>query len=118
MGPLIHDAEEKDCLQERELTGTLKDWGIISCLNRVCCELFQTALIPRHFHMATGKPELHDSKTLDLKHMANLGDCKFSSSWTNKCVFIESSKRTVRQNYRCKIGREMKAVLLLAAYHV
>jgi len=71
---LIHDAEEKDCLQERGLTGTLKNWGIISRLNRVCCELFQTAFIPWHFHMVTGKLELHDSKTLDLNHMANLED--------------------------------------------
>jgi len=29
----IHDAEEKNCLQEEELAGTRKDWGVISCLN-------------------------------------------------------------------------------------
>lgn len=82
----IHNAEEKNCLQEGELTGTLKDWGTISCLNKVCCEPFQTALIPWYFHTVAGKPEFHDSKTLDLKHMANLGYGKCSSTWTNRFV--------------------------------
>lgn len=59
----------------------------------VRCEPFQTALTPWYFHMVTGKTELHGSETLDLKHMANLGDGNYSSSWTNRFVLHVAGAR-------------------------